>query len=158
MKTKRILFTGVLFAATMLLSLTSCKKCTVAEEDVNTGAIVEGALVYPKVGYLTDVVGVHVTGANQYSNEFEVSFDGGVTKQAVDWNTYDILSNSMIVNCKASFVRDVTYDNVNSLVLYKVTATTCKSCEAERFIENFVLIPKVQAGYSVYADQDILIN
>ena len=158
MRTKRFLFTGVLFATILLLGLTSCKKCTVAETNLNTGSIVEEAIVYPKVGYLTDVVGIHVTGANQYSDEFEVSFDGGLTKVPVNWNAYDIVSNSMIVKCKASFVRDVTIDNVNNLVIYKVTATTCASCEADRFVENFVLIPKVQAGYSVYTDQDIITN
>lgn len=158
MKTKKSLFAGVLLATVLMMGFTSCKKCTVAEEDTNTGVIIQEVIIYPKIGYLANVTGNHVTGASLYANEFEVSWDGGETKVPVDWNSYDILANPMNVNCKASFVRDVTYNNAANLVLYDVIATTCASCENQRYVENFVLIPKVASGYSVYTDQTINTN
>ena len=158
MRTKKSLFAGALLTAVLMLGFTSCKKCTVAEEDTNQGVIIQDVIIYPKVGYLANVTGAHVTGASLYADEFEVSWDGGLTKVPVDWSTYDIVSNPMTVNCKASFVRNVEYNNAANLVLYDVVATTCVSCENQRYIENFVLIPKVASGYSVYTDQTINAN
>ncbi len=155
MKRTTSFFGGLFLVAFVLGSFSSCKKCTVAEEDSNTGIIVQDVIIYPQVGYLANVTGVHITGNNLYADEFLVSWDGGVTKVPVDWTSYDILANPMTINCKASFVRDVEYNNAASIVNYVVTATTCSSCENERFVENFVLVPKIANGYSVYTDQTI---
>lgn len=157
MKSKTSLFTGIILAILVVGSFSSCKKCTVAETDTNTGEIITTAIVYPKVGYMSEN-GNYFTGANINADNFEVSFDGGKTKGPVDWGTYSILANPQMVNCKASFSRDVTFDDINDLVLYTVTATTCESCTPERYVENFILIPNVPAGYSVYFDSDVITN
>lgn len=146
------------------LGLSSCKKCTIAEEDTNTGIIVsEGpgtdkpVVIYCSTGYLPGSLGgdYHITGDNLYADRFEISFDGGETRGPVNWGSYDILCNPMTIKCKASFVRDVQIDNNLGYVFYDVTATTCSSCENERYVENYVLIPKVPSGYTVFYDQTI---
>ena len=148
-----------LFASTLILISSSCKKCTVAESNENTGIIVKGAIIYPKTGYLTqDLSTTHFTSASNYIDQFEVSFDGGQTRVPVNFGSYDVLANPMTIKCKASIERDVSIDNINSIVTYKVTATTCSSCENERYIENYVLVPKIASGMTVSFDSDISEN
>lgn len=158
MKTSKILLFGLLFVSA--LAMNSCKKCTVGDADKNTGQIVDKVVIYPASGYLTSNLNgnYHITGASNYADDFEVSFDGGVTKQPVDWNTYDLLANPMLVSCKASFIREVTYNYGTSTVFYNVIANTCESCDPERFVENWVLVPKVPEGFSVYYDTEIKHN
>lgn len=160
MNRKKSLFAGLLLATIVVFTSSSCKKCSVAESDSNTGMIIEDAIIYPKIGYLTGAMDgyYHITGASQYADEFEVSFDGGLTKTPVNYSSYHILANPMTIHCEASFVRDVKMDNMNSLVIYKVDANTCASCENERFIENYVLVPAIPSNFSVYFDQDIIEN
>jgi hypothetical protein len=156
MKTKKSFFTVLLAMTVVLVGFTSCQKCNVAEEDTNSGIIVQDVIIYPKIGYLTDVCGVHVTGANQYADQLEVSWDGGLTRQPIDYNTYDVLCNPMIVQCEASFEREVKINAAANIVQYDITATTCSSCEAQYHVENFVLVPKIAGGLSVYTDQTII--
>ena len=143
-----------IFASFMLLISNSCKKCTVAEENTDSGIIVKGAIVYPTAGYQTsNISSNHITSSNSvFISAFEVSFDGGQTRVPVDFGTYDILANPMTIKCKASFERDVNIDNINNIVTYTVTATTCSSCENERFVENYVLVPKIASGMTVWFD------
>tara|TARA_R110002072_G_scaffold282761_1_gene445808 strand:- start:31602 stop:32078 length:477 start_codon:yes stop_codon:yes gene_type:complete len=138
-------------ATAILLATSSCKKCTVAESNEETGIIIAGAIIYPKSGYITADSGTKLfNGTGQYANSFEVSFDGGQTRIPVDYGMYDILANPMTIKCKASVIKDVKYDAGNAILRYKATATTCKSCEEERYIENYVLIPKITAGATVW--------
>lgn len=142
------------------LGLSSCKKCEVAESDANTGIIVsevngKSVVIYCTTGELTTN---HITGSNPFADKFEVSFDGGETRGPVSWGSYDILRNPMTIKCKASFVRDVTVNSTLGYVFYNVDATTCASCENDRIVDNFVLVPKINSGYTVFFDQTITEN
>ena len=146
-------------AIALLLVANSCKKCSVGNASEETGVIVKGAIIYPKAGYITQSPNTkHITGASIYANSFEVSFDGGQTRVPVNWGSYDILSNPMTVNCEASVIKDVTVDNINGIVRYNATATTCKSCKQERYIENYVLVPKIASGYTVWATPKVVVQ
>ena len=159
MKSKKLLFAGMFIATLVVMGLSSCKKCVVADSDSSTGIIITEAIIYPKIGYMTqEPGGYYFNGTGIHGDDFEVSFDGGATKGPVDWNSYAVLGNPQMVNCKASFVRDVTLDDLNNAILYNVTATTCESCSPERYVENYVLIPKVPSGYSVFFDSDVVTN
>ncbi len=148
-----------LVAITFLLVANSCKKCTVADTNEVSGIVVKDAIIYPKSGYITENVNnYHFTGAGNHTTSFEVSFDGGHTRVPVNWGTYDILANPMTINCKASILNDVKIDAINNIVTYTSTATTCKSCEQERYVENYVLVPKIAAGSTVWFDPKITTN
>ncbi|OFZ44164.1 MAG: hypothetical protein A3D92_07350 [Bacteroidetes bacterium RIFCSPHIGHO2_02_FULL_44_7] len=140
--------------------LGSCKKCTVADESSDTGLIIPDVVIYPGAGYMTGEMNGYylVDGNSPFADKFQVSFDGGITKEDVDWSIYDILANPMTVDCKASFIREVNFDYVLDQVFYNVIATTCESCENPRFVENYVLIPKVPTGFTVYFDTEIRMN
>lgn len=149
---------GLLFTSTFLLG--SCKKCTVADESSDTGLIIPDVVLYPGQGYITgELNGYYLIDGNSiYADDFQVSYDGGVTKEPIDWTIYDVLANPMTIDCKASFVREVNFDYVLNQAFYKVTATTCESCENPRFVENYVLVPKIPTGFTVYFDTEILMN
>lgn len=159
MKRPTSIILSSLLAIAFVFGLSSCKKCKV-DEDTNSGVVINDVIIYPSAGYMYETLNgnYHITGSSEVADKFEVSFDGGYTRVAVDWSQYDILCNPMTVNCKASFVRDVTYDNVLSYVFYTVTATTCESCDNPRTVENYVLIPKVPSGYQVFFDTEIVNN
>lgn len=141
-----------------LMGTVSCKKCTVAEEDAVSGLIIPNSVVYAKSGYLTEKTSYNVFNGSQFADDFEVSFDGGLTRVSVDYSAYTILANPMSINCKASFMKSVTQDDINNIVRYEVNATTCKSCEQERFVENYVLVSKIPSNYTVLFPQDIQAN
>ena len=134
-------------ALAVLFISSSCKKCDSGNENVSTGEIIQGAIIYPNHGYITSSFNSYLFNENTANTGvFEVSFDGGLTKVAVDYSQYSVMGNPMTVNCEASFVRDVTRDNINNLVTYNVTATTCNSCKERRTVENYVLVNKILDG------------
>jgi hypothetical protein len=144
-KKKFILFS--ISALAVLFISSSCKKCDAGNENVSTGEIIQGAIIYPQTGYMALEYNLFNGSVNPNQDGFfEVSFDGGLTKVAVDYSQYSVMANPMTVNCEASFVRDVTRDNINNLVTYNVTATTCNSCKERRTVENYVLVNKIPDG------------
>lgn len=152
---KRTLLLGALVSA-FLIGSVSCKKCTVAEEDTISGEIVTNSVIYASSGYLTESVSPDVFNGQQYPDGFEISFDEGLSRIALDFNSYTVLANPMRVNCKASFEKSVTRDDVNNIIRYKVIATTCESCKEVRFVENYVLVPKIPSNYTVLFEQEII--
>lgn len=148
---------GILFLFLGIISLSSCsKKCSdVTKDDANTGSVLndENTFIYPASGGMTGNMGglYHIHGAHKYANNFKVSFDSGLSRESVDYNYYSILCYPMTVKCNASFVRDVTIDHTSGIVIYSITVTQCEngSCNEERNVENYVLVPAFPASYEV---------
>ncbi len=144
---------------TLLLSLTavvllflsnSCEKCKVGNDDTNTGEIVSDVVIYPKGATMTASYNTQLfDGVSTPSDLFEVSFNGGITRVAVDWNSYYILANPMTVKCETEFVRNVSKDTLNGIVRYTVDATTCKLCDQNRSVDNYVMVKKFPISYTV---------
>lgn len=145
-----------LIAIGTALSTTSCvKKCKLTKETSDTGVIIENASVFPGSGYMTSSMGgdYHIHATDSYADNFEISFDGGLTKQTVNYSQYNILGNPFVVKCDASFERSVTIDNVNQIVNYTVKVTECSTtCDAEYVVENYVLVPAFPDTYTVVYD------
>ena len=160
MSIKKPLLYSLLLAVTVLFSTTSCKKCSVAEEDSTSGLIVSNTIVYPSNGGLADNMGgnYHITGGSFFADNFEVSFDGGLTRQAIDYNQYNVLGMPMAVNCEASFNRSITVNDVLATTTYSVIATTCSSCEQQYTVENWVLTTPLPAYTISYAPETITQN
>lgn len=152
------LIAGALLSIVMIFS-TSCKKCKLSDGDQNTGLIIEDAIIYPSAGYLTSNLGptMHITASHVYANKFEVSFDGGATRNPVNYGQYSILAYGMSVPCEASINRNVTYDSTLDVYTYSLTGETCNGCSTERVIENYVLVPAIPNGANVVFD-DAIVN
>jgi len=155
---KTALFTLLLLASTMILG--SCvKKCKLAEESSDSGVIVQDVVIYPESGYLTSSMGGDylVNASDSYADQFEVSFDGGASKSAVNYSAYNILGNPINVKCDASFKRSVTIDDVNQIVLYSIEVTECSTtCDEVRTTENYVLVPAFPSSYQVVYDVKVI--
>lgn len=147
MSIKKPFILGLLMAVTVLFSTTSCKKCSVAEADTNSGLIHPTAVIYPTSGGIGSNLGgnYHITAGHNYAQNFEVSFDGGLTREAIDYSQYNVLGLPMAVNCEASFSRSVTVDDVLLVTTYAVTATTCSDCEQAYTVDNWVLTSPLPA-------------
>ncbi|TNE77417.1 MAG: hypothetical protein EP333_00825 [Bacteroidetes bacterium] len=131
----------------------SCvKKCKLANTSEDSGEIIEDVIIYPSVGYITGNMNgdYHIHGADNYADEYQISFDGGYVRGDVPYNLYSILANPIAVKCDVSLKRTVTRDDVNGIVTYHIDVTECKTtCDESRYIENYVLVPAIPASYTV---------
>ena len=153
--TKLLAFIGF----TAMLSLTSCKKKCILNDDFNGGEILTEVSIYPNSGYLTPNMTVndyHITASHQYASQYKTSTDGGVTKVDANYGKYSILCYPITTTCNASFDRSVSIDDVNGVVVYKITATECSNCKEKRFFENYVAIRAIPDSYTVLYDVELI--
>lgn len=147
--------TVIAVAGSMLMLGSACKKkCNIAEEDTNSGAIVENVVIYPGAGYLTSNYQgtLHIKDGHVYEDEFEVSINGGakVPYSSIK-GQYDILGYQKATECDVAFAREVIVDDINGTVTYSIKVDECsEGCDQVRVTENYVLVPKIPNGYFVY--------
>lgn len=142
------------------LSFSSCKQKCIIDDAWVGEAIVTGygdnVVLYPKSGYMTsNFPGMYKIDENHPNAAFfKVSFDGGMTKQDVNYNKYVIFANPKRTPCNSSFTREVVV-GVNTVV-YTVEFT--KNCEEkctdemnDYITENYVLVNKsmLPASYNL---------
>jgi len=155
---KALLFTFGLSA--VLMTSVSCKKnCNIPEEDTYSGPIITEVnntkvIIYPSSGGLTSSFpnGLHVSANSPQVQQdwFEVSFDGGVTRQAVDFSQYNIIGYPLAVTCDASIDRTLTTNPLASSALFTMTVQECNDgCDELRSLENYILVDDSMANYTV---------
>jgi hypothetical protein len=155
---KSILFT--LGLSVILMTSVSCKKaCDIPEEDTYSGSIIhevdgKAVVIYPSSGGLLDSypngLNINSSSAAIEQDRFEVSFDGGITRQNVDFSQYTILGYKLTTACDAAIDRSVVVDDINGFVTFTTTVTECKEgCNELRNIENYVLVPAFDPSYPV---------
>lgn len=155
---KALLFTFGLSA--VLMTTVSCKKnCNIPEEDTYSGPIItevndQKIIIYPSSGGLLSSFpnGMHIT-ANSlqvHKDWFEVSFDGGITRQAVDFTQYNIIGYPLAVKCDASIDRALTTNPMANSALFTMTVQECNDgCDELRTLENYILVDDTMANYTV---------
>mmetsp|Transcript_1850 Transcript_1850/g.2263 ORF Transcript_1850/g.2263 Transcript_1850/m.2263 type:complete len:173 (-) Transcript_1850:80-598(-) len=155
---KALLFTVGLSA--VLMTTVSCKKnCNIPEEDTFSGPIItevgdQKIIIYPASGGLLGSFpnGMHITANSPQTQQdwFEVSFDGGVTRQALDFNQYNIIGYGLQVKCDASIDRALTTNPMANSALYTMTVQECNDgCDELRSLENYILVDDSMANYSI---------
>ncbi len=150
------LLAGALLSILLVFSTSSCKKCKLSEGEQNSGMIIQDVIIYPDSGYLTEYGGAkHVYGGSGYEDRFEVSFDGGATREPVNYSQYSILSNAISVPCEASLNRSVTYNAALDFYTYELSGETCNGCGTERYIENYVLVEAIPGGAVIVYEQNV---
>lgn len=155
---KALLYTFGL--SVVMMTGVSCKKnCTIPEEDVYIGPIItemneQPVVIYPSSGGLLSSFpsGMHIT-ANSlqvHQDYFEVSFDGGITRQAVDFNNYNIIGYPLTVKCDASVERELAPNTLSGAALYTMRIEECNDgCDELRTLENYILVDDTMANYSI---------
>lgn len=142
-----------LLIITFILSITSCKKKCIVEDDTDSGSIIADVVIYPSSGYMTSNMGGNyvITASHPYANNFEISINGS-SKTPINYSNYTLLCYPTTANCSASYDRTVTIDDTAQTVVYKILVTQCTDCKEKRTVENYVLVPKFPASYTVYND------
>lgn len=136
--------TGLILFIAYLASYTSCSKCETG--NLSTGEIIENSIVRS----MSNAPGQKVfREASDFFAELEMSLDNGQSYNPVNFDLYSVLSFPTSSNCAANFVRNVTFDEANEMVLYKITITNCPDCTSQVKQSNFVLTRKVPENYTV---------
>lgn len=89
-----------------------------------------------------------INSANEYDKPIEVSFDEGVTYEAVDFSEYSVFALPTTASCSSGYNRNVSKNDVGQTVTYTITITECDYCEGTTTISNWVLTTKVPASYT----------
>lgn len=155
---KALLYTFGL--SVILMTGVSCKKnCTIPEEDTFSGPIITevndlNVVIYPSSGGLLTSFpsGMHITSNSQqiYKDYFEVSFDGGLTRQPVDFTQYNIIGHPLAVKCDASVDRALATNFLSGSAVYTMTVEECNDgCDELRSLENYILVDDSMANYNV---------
>lgn len=146
----------LLILSVLFIGLSSCKKCKLEGENVDSGVIVTDVSVYPGSGYITYDTGpdYHIHANSAVANFFEMSTDGGYTKSPFNYSEYSILAYPLTLDCNHFLKRDVKIDTVNMTATYVITVTQCRDskCTEQRYIENYVVIPAIPETYTILRD------
>lgn len=154
MRNFKIYSTSLLILSVLLLSLSSCKKCKIEGENIDSGLINSEVAIYPDHGYITqDLAGPisHIHANSPVADKFEMSTDNGFTRSPFNYGQYSIMAFPLTLNCNHFLNREVKVDDNNMTVTYNITVTQCKDpqCTQQRYIENYVVIPAIPESYSV---------
>ena len=68
---------------------------------------------------------------------------------AIDFSRYSLLGMYAEGTCTVFYTREVTKNEANKTYNYKVSTQECGFCESLSFSMNWVLIPKIQEGYTI---------
>lgn len=145
---RKILFSSILLVT---LLLTGCNKCEPKNEI--GGMIKDDAIVR--------VIDPSVPGPQFINSDseypdapVEVSFDGGVTYEAVDFTKYTVFALPTTASCSSGYNRNVATNDVAQTVTYSIIITECDYCEGTTTIPNWVLTTKVPATYTPIFEVD----
>lgn len=140
------------------IGLSSCKKkCVIEKENSDLGAIIsesptgEDIVIYHS-GLLPSSMSNHFTPSHPYANDIKVSFNGGITREPIDYSQYNVLCNPVSTTCEAKIDREVLFNTTAQTVTYKVSVTNCSDCDERYFAENYVLVPVIPSSYTVLYD------
>ncbi len=137
-------FTAIASLFVAILFLSGCNKCDPSnslEGMIKKDAIVrviDGAVPGPQF----------ISAANEYSAPIEVSFDEGVTYEAVDFSKYSVFALPTTASCSSGYNRSVSANDVGQTVTYSIVITECDYCEGTTSIPNWVLTTKVPSTYT----------
>ena len=130
--------------------LSGCNKCDTSNS-VN-GIIKKDAIV--RVIDATVPGPQFISAANEYNAPVEVSFDEGVTYEAVDFSKYSVFALPTTASCSSGYNRNVSANDVGQTVTYTITITECDFCEGTTSIPNWVLTTKVPSTYTPIYEVD----
>ncbi len=140
--------TPILMVLLLFVGVTSCKKKCKLSDDTETGNMVKNVVFYTK--YVAWAAGTQ--GATLNSNagygDIDVSIDGG-SRTAVNYNNYTVLLITPAAKCNSQFDKTVTIDHANMKVTYDLVVTQCSNCTDIVNSDQYVLVPKFPASYTV---------
>ena len=131
------------------------------EQIIGSGEIINNAIIsdlntIPKIDYIITSDSQNIFYAYNPLSEstiaanLTVSFDNGNTYHPIDFSKYTVLGKySDISACRTVFDRSVTKNTEQQKYIYKIIVIHCGDCEALWSDMNWILIPKIEDGFSV---------
>lgn len=159
MKLRGLAFSTLLLSI-LFISFTSCKNCKVEGDHTHDGLIVKESIVYPPSGNITHSMAgnYHIYNGGPHSNgNWQISFDGGVTKQALDFSIYSVVACPTTVKCGSIFTRSFVQELTGEMT-YTVRAETCKHCKMTTYVENYSLVAALPASQVINYVPQIIEN
>ncbi len=141
-----ILLTGIFW---------SCEKlCVLPEQIVGTGEIISNAKVSTVNKHLNEIpqkeAGKCIQSDSQNIDNLQVSFDGGMYYQTIDFSKYSVLEKGVNTGgCSVVFERNVSKNIKHKKILYTITVHQCGDCKKLNISWNWVLVPKIPEDYTV---------
>ncbi|HPX58934.1 MAG TPA: hypothetical protein PLL02_00720 [Bacteroidales bacterium] len=135
----------------------SCERqCILPKEEIGTGEIIANAKVdiVNKCFDANEIPqgkdGKCIQSDSQNIDNLQVSFDGGIHYQAIDFSKYSVLEKEVqTAGCSIVCERNVSKDTKNKKIVYTVTVHQCGGCEKLNTSWNWVLVPKIPEDYSI---------
>jgi len=143
---------GLSFFSFLLLLFSCGKNCNIENVGpIDSGSIIANSQIKASCGYLmvSQPDSLLITAVHPYANRLTCSMGGG-EYTPVDFANYSVISYPMFVNQCVSIDRKVTIDNTLQTVTYKIIITQCGDSPESVYLENFVLIPKVDGYQGIY--------
>ena len=101
----------------LYILFTGCNKCEPKNE---TGGMIKSDAIVRVI--TTKVNGPQfINSANEFNAPIEVSFDDGVTYEAVDFSKYSVFALPTTASCSSGYNRNVSKNDVGQTVTYSIT-------------------------------------
>jgi len=144
---------SILYLLLAVSIFSACKKTDeLPEQIIGTGEIISNAKVLP--GLLSiDYTGISgeymINTASENIYELMVSYDNGLTLDSINFVKYTLLGQYASGPCNVVFERNVFKNVPAKTYKYDVKIYQEGSCESLASSMNWVIIPKMEDGYTV---------
>lgn len=123
------------------------------DPDRNQGAINKDALLLSSLDLGLDS-GVVVRSETDNEYGLRVNFMSDTLDEIdVDFDQYSVLGFGAMGTCEVQFIRNVTFNNLDSTVTYLIRVNELGNCERAEFSNNWVLVPRIGDGYEVFFEK-----
>jgi len=129
----------------------SCEKdCNLPVQIIGIGEIIGNARVSQPLITWEMRNKEHIIRTDQENvYDLKVSFDEGKTYDSIDFNKYTLLGKYADGSCNVTFDRNVLKISSENKYLFRIKIYQCGTCKRHWESMNWVLVPKIQVGYSV---------
>jgi hypothetical protein len=92
-----------------------------------------------------------ITNQSAYNKLIYYSYgnNGVCALNPIDFSRYSLLGLNTFVSCNYKIVRNVVIDEAKKKYVYTIEINECGKCSEQSYIQHWVLIPKIKAGYAV---------
>jgi hypothetical protein len=138
------------FVALLLISCDKDKNCDIPEQEIGSGEIIQDKLVSDSIIMLNMRNQNYVIQSDSANFQNVMIYKGqDIPRDSVDFSAYTVLGKYTSGDCRVSFERRVTRDNIQKKVYYRLKVHECGNCERYSESMNWVLVPKIPDDYEV---------
>lgn len=150
---KLIIATSIAIA--LIIFINSCSKSPKCwGENKNKGIIEKSADI--RCEPMQDIHEFAITDDSSYKKVFTNRLTGELTCDlpSFDFEKYTLLGQYADGQCETKFIREVFKEESLQRYHYKVTVKNCGACKSSAYSYNWVLVPKLENGWTVSFEVD----